>query len=68
MLPGDPVRTNEEYFKRTGRNVRGKLIKVYCDIPEVCVGMTWDYQDGNVDTYMQGLKVIMRKSDLEPDV
>lgn len=66
--PGDKVRTNDKYFKRTGRKVKGEVIKLYCEVPEHNVGVVWKEQEGEVDIRMQGLKVLMDSRELELDI
>ncbi len=63
--PGDKVRTNKEYFVRTGRKVEGTVIRLYCDVPDNYVGVIWEKQEGNIDVCMQGLKVLMNGKELE---
>ena len=62
---GDSVRTTQEYFNRTGRIVYGTLVELRCDVPDIYEAMVWEKQEGKVDHRMSGLKVLMKRDELE---
>lgn len=66
LVPGQQVRTTQEYYEKHKRIVTGIIIEPKIDIGENMVIMRWISQEGEIDRGLMNQMVLMHKMYVEP--